>query len=371
MEKVSQGIITLIVLFAVLAAADKCVGGKWGLSRKMDDGLIAMSEMCVPMVGMLLLAPSIGAVLGPVVKPFYRALGADPAMFATSILACDMGGYALAYSLAETPEAAQFAGCILGGSLGGIITFIIPIGFSGLRKENQPYFAVGILASIATVPIGTMAGGLIAGYAPDMVLRNSLPILIVSLLIAAGLFLIQNVMIQIFIYLGKGIMAVAAVGFAIGIIQELTPVTIIEGMDSVLEGIKVVGSVGIVLCGAYPMIAVITKVFGKQLQGLAKTLRVDQVSAAAMVSSLANIMPFLGSMNEMSPAGIVVGTAFVAAAAAALGDHLGFMVGMDAGMILPMIISKMINGLAGLLLAEFICKRNHYSDVRGDAHAVH
>lgn len=358
MEHISQIIVDVIVLFAIAAAVDKCLGGRWGLSSKMDDGLKAMSEMCISMVGMLLLAPMIGSALGPVVTPFYHALGADPAMFATSILACDMGGYSLAYSMAESQEAAQFAACILGTSLGGILTFTIPIGFSMLKKELQPHFAVGILAGIATVPLGTIAGGLAAGYGLTMVLKNTLPILLLSALIILGLCLIQKVMIRLFILLGKLIMAVATVGFTIGIIQELTSVTLIDGMGSVLDGIRIVGSVGIVLCGAYPMIAVITRVFGRQLGKLARLIHVDPVSATAMVASSANVMPFLGSMNEMSPAGLVIGTAFAAASNAAFGDHLGFIASMDMTMILPMIVSKAVNGISGLLLAELICAKD-------------
>lgn len=368
MEHISQIVIDIILLFAVAAAVDKCLGGRWGLSQKMDEGLAAMSEMCISMVGMLLLAPMIGSMLGPVVAPFYHALGADPAMFATSILACDMGGYQLAYALADSPEAAQFSGCILGTALGGILTFTIPLGFSLLKPEKQPYFAVGILAGIATVPAGTIAGGLAAGYGLSMVLHNTLPILLLSALIVLGLCLIQKVMIRLFILLGKAIMILATAGFMVGVIQELTSLTIIPGMGSVLDGIRVVGSVGIVLCGAYPMIAVVTKLCGRQLEKLAGLIHVDRVAVACMVASTANIMPFLGSLNEMSPAGLVIGTAFVAASNAAFGDHLGYIGGLDMAMIVPMLISKAVNAAAGLLLAEIICNKSHYPAEEGGTH---
>lgn len=366
MKHISQIILNIIVLFAVAAALDKCMGGKWGLSAKMDDGLTAMSEMCISMVGMLLLAPKIGSVLGPVVEPVYHVLGADPAMFASSILACDMGGYSLAYSMAESQEAAQFAACILGTSLGGILTFTIPVGFSMVRKENQPYFATGILAGIATVPIGTIAGGIAAGYRLSMVMQNTMPVLLLSAGIAFGLSFAPKIMINLFILLGRATMIVATVGFTIGIVQELTGLTVIKGIGSVLDGIRVVGSVGIVLCGAYPMIEVITRRFGKQIKGLAEAIHVDGVSATAMVASIANVMPFLGRINQMSPRGIVIGTAFAAASNAALGDHLGFIAGMDMSMIGPMLVSKAANGMAGLLLAEIICKKRH-SDIVGSS----
>ena len=48
------------------------------------------------MIGIVSLAPVLAAILIPIVAPFYTAIGADPSSFANTILAIDMGGYALA-----------------------------------------------------------------------------------------------------------------------------------------------------------------------------------------------------------------------------------------------------------------------------------
>ena len=44
------------------------------------------------MVGVVSLAPVLAKVLQPVVVPVYEFLRADPSMFATTLLANDMGG---------------------------------------------------------------------------------------------------------------------------------------------------------------------------------------------------------------------------------------------------------------------------------------
>ena len=46
--------------------------------------------------GVYAAAPVLSMVLGPIISPIYTAIGADASMFATTILACDMGGYPLA-----------------------------------------------------------------------------------------------------------------------------------------------------------------------------------------------------------------------------------------------------------------------------------
>ena len=65
----------------------------------------------------------LAAILRPVIVPVYRFLGADPAMFAGTILACDMGGGSLAAQLTADPRAALLGGVI--NRKGSISLFLI------------------------------------------------------------------------------------------------------------------------------------------------------------------------------------------------------------------------------------------------------
>ena len=82
--------------FAVLGALDRIFGNKYGLGKEFEEGILAMGSLALAMVGIVCLAPVLAALLKPVVVPVYSFLGADPAMFAGTILACDMGGGTLA-----------------------------------------------------------------------------------------------------------------------------------------------------------------------------------------------------------------------------------------------------------------------------------
>lgn len=358
---INEIIVYIMVIFMVLGAIDKIIGNKYGLGEKFDEGFMAMGSLAIAMVGVVSLAPVLATILKPVVVPIYTALGADPSMFATTLLACDMGGYPLALQLAQTEEAGLFAGLILGSMMGPTIVFTIPVALGIIQKEDHKYLATGILAGMITIPIGCFVGGLVAGYSISMITMNLIPIIIVALLIAVGLWKIPEKMIKGFCGFGKGVVWVITIGTAAIIIETLTGVVVIPGMAPISEGIQIVGSIAIMLAGAFPMVHFITKVFKKPLMGMGKLLGMNDVSAAGMVATLANNIPMFGLMKDMDERGKVLNVAFAVSAAFVFGDHLGFTAGVNRDMIFPMIVGKLVAGITAIVVASFIAPKSSVS----------
>ena len=115
---INEIIVYLMVVFMALGAFDRILGNRFGLGEKFEEGIMAMGSLALAMIGIICLAPVLANLLRPVVVPLYQALGADPAMFAGTLLANDMGGAPLAQELALTQEAGQFGGLIVGSMLG-------------------------------------------------------------------------------------------------------------------------------------------------------------------------------------------------------------------------------------------------------------
>jgi ethanolamine transporter len=319
---------------------------------------MAMGSLAIAMVGVVSLAPVLANVLKPVVVPLYTALGADPSMFATTLLANDMGGYPLAIELAQSPEAGLFAGLILGAMMGPTIVFTIPVALGIIEKDDHKFLAMGILAGIITIPIGCLAGGIAAGFEIGMILKNLIPIVIVALLIALGLWKIPQKMIKGFTVFGKGVVVVITMGTAAIIIETLTGIVVIPGMAPITDGIQIVGSIAIMLAGAFPMVHFITKVFKKPLMSMGRLLGMGDVAAAGMVATLANNIPMFGLMKDMDDRGKVLNVAFAVSAAFVFGDHLGFTAGVNRDMIFPMIVGKLVAGITAVALATFIAPKS-------------
>lgn len=358
---INEIIIYIMVIFAALGALDRIFGSRFGLGEKFEEGIMAIGALSISMVGIIALAPVIANLLKPVIVPVFGFLGADPAMFAGSILANDMGGAPLAQALALNEDAGNFGGLIVGAMLGPTIVFTIPVALGIIREEDRKYLATGVLAGVITIPIGSLAGGLAAGYSFTMVLKNLIPIIIFAVLIVLGLWKFESAMVKGFTYFGKFVVAVITLGLGVGIIEQLTGIVLIPGMNPIGEGFEVVADIAIVLAGAFPLVYVITKVFKKPLMGLGKVLGMNEVAAAGLVASLANSIPMFGMMKDMDDRGKVLNVAFAVSAAFVFGDHLGFTAGFNQDMIFPMIVGKLVGGITAVFAALILVRNKKIS----------
>ena len=354
---VHEILIVIMAVFAALGAIDRIIGNRFGLGHPFEEGILAMGTLALAMLGIISLAPVLANLLNPVVVPVYRFLGADPAMFAGTILACDMGGGALAQQMSSDPQAALMGGVLCGSMLGATIVFTIPVAMGILKEEDRPAMAKGILAGIVTVPVGLLAGGLVAGFPVGMVLRNLIPIVLIGGLIALGLVFAERGMIKGFGIFGKGVIIVITIGLGAAIVEELTGWTVIPGLAPLSEGFETVGAIAIVLAGAFPLVHVITKLLQKPLMKLGKLLGVNDVAAGGLVATLANSIATFERVKDMDSRGKVVNIAFAVSAAFVFGDHMGFTAGFAPEMLPAMIVGKLAGGITAIAVALLLTRK--------------
>jgi len=350
-------LIIIMGVFAALGAIDRIFGNRLGLGHPFEEGILAMGTLALAMLGIIALAPVLANLLNPVVVPVYRFLGADPAMFAGTILACDMGGGVLAQQMSADPNAALLGGVLCGSMLGATIVFTIPVAMAILKQEDRPAMAKGILAGIVTIPVGLLVGGLVAGFPVGMVLRNLIPIVTIGGLIALGLVFAQEGMIKGFGIFGKGVIILITIGLGAAIVEELTGFTIIPGMAPLSDGFATVGAIAIVLAGAFPLVHVITKLLHKPLLKLGKGLGINDVAAGGLIATLANSIATFERVKDMDSRGKVVNIAFAVSAAFVFGDHMGFTAGFAPTMLPAMIAGKLVGGVTAIAVALFLTRK--------------
>lgn len=350
-------LIAIMALFAVFGAVDRIFGNRLGLGKEFEEGILAMGSLALAMVGIVSLAPVLAAVLKPVVVPVYSWLGADPAMFAGTILACDMGGGALAMQMTDDLQAAMLGGVLTGSMLGATIVFTIPVAMGILQEADRPAMAKGILCGIVTIPIGVFVGGVVAGFPTGMIARNLIPIILIAVLIALGLWRAERAMVKGFEIFGKFVVIVVTIGLASAIVEALTGYAIIPGMAPISEGFETVGTIAIVLAGAFPLVFVVTKLLRKPLMAVGRKLGINDAAAAGLIASLANSIATFGMVKDMNERGKVINIAFAVSAAFVFGDHLGFTAGFAPEMMGAMIAGKLVGGISAVGVAMWLTRK--------------
>ena len=207
---INSVIIFIMMIFMIVGAVDKIRGNKKGYGEKFDEGFNAMGPLAIAMAGVVAAAPVLAILLKPIIVPIYNLVGADASMFATTLLACDMGGYPLAMQLATNETIGNFSGLILGTMMGPTIVFTIPVALSIIKKEDRPFLGAGILAGLITIPIGCIVGGLVMNLTPYKInimtiIVNLIPVIIIAGLIVVGLWFIPTKMINGFNKFGTGV----------------------------------------------------------------------------------------------------------------------------------------------------------------------
>ena len=353
---IHKWIIGIMAIFALLGAVDRILGNRLGLGKEFEEGILAMGSLAMAMIGVITLAPVLATLLEPIVVPVFGFLGADPAMFAGTILASDMGGGALAQEMARDPQAGLLGGLITGSMLGATIVFTIPVAMGILREEDRKFLAKGVLAGIVTIPVGILAGGLVAGFSLVMILRNLVPIVLIAALIALGLWRSEEAMIRGFGVFGKGVTAVVTAGLAASVFESLTGFVLIPGLAPIEEGFATVGEIAIVLAGAFPLVALLTRLLRRPLMGLGKLLGINDAASAGLIASLANSIATFGLVKEMDDRGKVVNIAFAVSAAFVFGDHMGFTAGFAPEMLVSVIAGKLAGGISAVAVALWMTK---------------
>ena len=371
---VNSVIVFIMMIFMVVGAIDKVRGNKRGYGEKFDEGFNAMGPLAIAMVGVVALAPVLRIVLQPIIAPIYQFLGANPAMFATTLLANDMGGYPLAMQLAGSDVAiGNFAGLILGAMMGPTIVFTIPVALSIIKKEDRPFLACGILVGLITIPLGCIAGGLVMNMTQykisiGTILINLVPVIIIAGLIAVGLWFKPTKMMNGFMKFGTAVTIVITIGTAIAVFQYQTGIRFPlfdvmvdaaknDGVVPLEDGIMIVGSIATVLIGAFPMVHFITKNLSKPLMAFGKLLGVGETASAGFVATLANNIPMFNIMHDMDSRGKILNVCFAVSAAFVFGDHLGFTAGVNPDMIFAVVVGKLVAGITAVVLGVILAPK--------------
>lgn len=354
--RISQILMYLMAFGALLGGIDRILGNRLGYGKCFEEAFLLLGSIGLSMAGIICLAPVLSSLLGHVVVPLFAALGLDPGM-AGSILAIDMGGYQLAMELSADPEIGKFSGILVSAIFGCTVVFTIPVGLSIMEEEDRPYFTKGILLGLTSMPGAIFIGGLIFGLPLGKILRNSLPVLLVSLLLFIGIARKPKAVTRGFQYFARIIQAIATLGLTLGAVQYMTGLVILPGLAPLAEAMEVACSISIVMLGSMPLAELVKRILKVPFAWIGTRTGLNSASTTGILIGMVSVVPALAMVPQMDKRGKVVNGAFVVCGASTFAAHLAFTVSTQPELVPALLAAKLLGGLLGAVIA-FAATRN-------------
>lgn len=237
-----------------LGALDKALfNNRFGYGAEFEKGLGAMGAFTTVMVGIMCAAPALGSVAAPVLTPLFSSIGSDPAMAAGMLLGVDSGGLPLARELTT----AVLSGVGLGGTLGAVLTFALPLSLSLANEASRPYVAKGLVAAVAASPLSLLSVGWMTGMSFKSILLLGMQAFVLAAVLAAVLAVLLTLFcdptVRAFLIFSRVLMGLFVLLLATAALQHYFPIVLIPGMDPIEPQLTIIGEIGLMLPGGLPV----------------------------------------------------------------------------------------------------------------------
>ena len=388
MEIFGRVVVYIIMICAVAGAIASAIRPESELGQQFVAGIDSIGPIFLPVAGIMAAAPYLTAFVSSVFGPAYGALGADPAMAATTFIAVDMGGYQLADALAQTREGWIMA-MMTGYMAGATIVFTIPVALKMLEKRDQKYLALGVMSGLLAIPVGVLVASVVIALSNpvirDAVSTNSaatyqlalgfaqighnlIPLVIICVALAAGLKARPDAMIRGFIAFGRIMDAALKIVFVLAVVEYFTGIfvtlfgsfgldPIIADDENIFRALEVSGAIGMMLCGAFPMVYLIKRYLTRPLEKIGGLVGLSSDATAGLLAGSANVLALLAMIKDMCARDKVICLSFAVCCAFLFGDHLSFTANFQPSLIVPVLLGKLAGGICAIVFAQLLAVR--------------
>jgi ethanolamine transporter len=356
------------------------------LGQAFTNGLNAMANMFIPICGLMASVPFMEVFVTKVIGPLFGKFGADPVVAAAILLPPDCGSFALATEVGQSVDLYPVI-IAIGFMCASTIAFNVPCGLAMIEKKDVKYLALGTMSGFLSVPFGVFITSAICMFThptvrseftstgtPDhrvvlsmlQIMQNLLPVIIICVLLAIGLKFKPNGMIKGFAIFGKILTGVLTTVVVCCIIQHYTSLFtdvlhIGWGFDPILaddknsfRAIELLGTIGMMLSGAFPLVTLIKKYLSKPLEKLGRHAGLETNGSIGLVACLPNGLALFPYIKDMRPVDKVICLAFLVCGGYCLGDFVAFDVNFQPNPLIPVFLGQIGGGIIGILFAKLL-----------------
>ena len=271
---------------------------------------------------------------------------------------------------------------------GATIVFTIPVALKMLEKRDRKYLALGVMSGLLAIPIGVLVASVIIAVSHPMIREvvstnaeatyqlalsfaqiglNLIPLVVICVALALGLKFKPDAMIKGFIVFGRVMEAALKIVFVLVVIEYFTgifstvfggfgfdPIIASDGDPEVFRALETSGAIGMMLCGAFPMVYLIKRYLAKPLAKIGGVFGLSSDATAGLLAASANVLAALAMVKDLKARDKVLVMAFAVSCAFLFGDHLSFTANFQPTLIVPVVVGKFCAGVCAIIFANLL-----------------
>lgn len=351
-------IIVFLLIMSMTGLVDKFLGNKLGISESFNEGMSMIGELIIYMPGIYCIGCTLSSQYADRIAEFTSGWFFDPSVLAGCLLATDLGSYPIAVNIAEYSEIGRFSGIALGGTIGTLISFYLPIYIASVKGKGENDLVTGFTYGIIGLPAVWLVSGLMFGINPLELIGNMAIPLIFCIFIIAGLFKFKSATVKTLSVFGRLVRTVMFGSSMMIIIGLFIPkLAVVE--DSLVTGaIVIVAKMGITIAGSLVTVNLLKRLFSKQFAHISDRLGINEWSMMGMLVGIPGGIAMLPLFSKMDRRGRILNGAFAVSGHYMLGGQMAFIAANETftGLLIFFFI-KLAGGVLAVMIATYI--ENH------------
>lgn len=318
-----------MLAMAGVGLVDKIIGGKLGLASSLEHGMAQIGELMIDVTGMYVVSQTVAEKYANKIEAIADKLFFDPSILIGSTMASDMGAYPLCIHVAQSPLLGSYAGTILAGTLGGLISFFIPVYLGCIKKEDNRQMITGFLYGVSVLPVTFFVSGLLYKIPVVFLLKNLLPVLLFCLMLFFLICRSAKTVLLIFQGFGVLIRALLILTFILTMVGLFLPQYQLFEEALVKDTVVMVAKMGITVGGSLVAMECVRRLFKKQLLKMAAWLGVNEWSVLGFLVGMPTGIAILPIYSKMDTRGKILNAAFCVSGHYMLGGQMALIANME------------------------------------------
>ena len=351
-------VVAVLLVFALIGLVDMVLGNRFHLAGEFTKGLELMGSIAISVVGLYCMGVYLSERFAEPIARLAAVLPFDPSVIIGSLLCPDTGALPVALRIAASRPVALYCGMVISTMIGVTVSFNLPAALNTLKsREDLSLLMRGVVIGLITIFPGIIAGALILRLPMSDFIRNTIPILVLCVVLALGLKLSSRMTTRILTGFANVIRAISLTFFAIVTLGVFVPRFALADPDLVADAFICVGKMMAVVCGAMVFSRLLMVFCKGPLRRLADLMGTDEYAVNGLLLSMVTVFAMLPLFPKMDRRGKLINAAFTVAGGYLIGSQMAFVSGMTrGGEVAAYFISKIIAGVCAIVVTCLIEK---------------